>query len=144
MYYESKIKYERMTDEGGMKMVAETYLVEAMGCTEAEKRLTEEMSSYISGDYEVTAVKKASYNEVFNFNDEGADLWYCCKLNIITLDEKTAKEKRTPYQVLLNAKSLADAKAKLDKQLGSTILDYNVKGITETQLMDVYFYPKSN
>ena len=36
------------------KKVTEQYVVDALSFSEAEKRITEEMSAYISGEYEIT------------------------------------------------------------------------------------------
>lgn len=92
-WFECKIKYEKMLEDGTQKKVTEQYTVDALSFTEAEKRIMEEMSSYISGAFEVSDIKKASYKEVFFSDQDSADKWYKAKLQFITLDEKTAKEK---------------------------------------------------
>ena len=70
-WFESKIRYEKVMEDGLQKKVTEQYVVDALSFSEAEKRITEEMSAYISGEYEITDVKKAQYKEVF-FMSEGA------------------------------------------------------------------------
>jgi hypothetical protein len=45
--------------------VNETYTVDALSFTEAEKRIMEEMSSYISGEFTVKDIKIAPYKEIF-------------------------------------------------------------------------------
>lgn len=47
-YIECKVRYQETMEDGSEKMVNESYLVDAMSFTEAEKRITEEMSVYIS------------------------------------------------------------------------------------------------
>ena len=81
-------------EDGLQKQVVEQYVVDALSFAEAEQRITEEMSAYISGEFEVVDVKKAAYKEVF-FDDDNAasDRWYKVKLDFITIDEKTEKEK---------------------------------------------------
>ena len=64
-WFETKIRYEKTMDDGLQKKVTEQYTVDALSFTEAESSITEEMSSYISGEYEVSDIKKAAYKEVF-------------------------------------------------------------------------------
>ena len=55
IWFECKIAYEKVMDDGLQKKVTESYVVDALSFTEAEKRIMEEMSSYISGNYLVQA-----------------------------------------------------------------------------------------
>ena len=71
IWFECKIKYEKVMEDGLQKQVVEQYVVDALSFAEAEQRITEEMSQYISGEFEVTDVKKAAYKEVF-FDDDNA------------------------------------------------------------------------
>ena len=64
-WYECKVKFEKTLENGIQKKVTETYLVDAMSFTEAENRIIEEMTPYISGEFEVTAVKKNRISELF-------------------------------------------------------------------------------
>lgn len=139
-WFETKIKYEKMTDEGIMKKVSEQYVVDALSFTEAEKRVTEEMSSYISGEYEVANIKKAAYGEIFFSDIDTDDKWYKAKLQFITIDEKTAKEKRQNVNYLVQAKSLMDAVKSIDEVMGGTMIDYQIAAVAETMIMDVYEY----
>ena len=47
-WYECKVKYRKMDETGAQKMANEPYLVDAISYTEAESRINEEMSAYIS------------------------------------------------------------------------------------------------
>ena len=94
-WFETKIRYDKTQEDGGQKPVTEQYVVDALSFTEAEKALIEEMQTYISGDYKITGIKPAPYHEIF-FSDLNADdKWYKAKLQFITIDEKTEKEKRS-------------------------------------------------
>ena len=139
-WFETKIKYEKMTDDGTMKKVSEQYVVDALSFTEAEKRVTEEMSSYISGEYEVANIKKAAYGEIFFSDVDTDDKWYKAKLQFITLDEKSGKEKRQNVNYLVQAKSLMGAVKAIDEVMGGTMIDYEIAAVVETMIMDVYEY----
>ncbi len=56
-------------EDGLQKQVVEQYVVDALSFAEAEQRITEQMSQYISGEFEVTDVKKAAYKEIFFMSD---------------------------------------------------------------------------
>ena len=74
-WFECKIRYEKTTEDGLQKKVTEQYVVNALSFSEAEQRIIEEMSAYISGEFEVTDVKKAQYKEVF-FMSDGAKMFH--------------------------------------------------------------------
>ena len=51
-WFECKIRYEKAMEDGMQKKVTELYTVDALSFTEAEASIIEEMSSYISGEFE--------------------------------------------------------------------------------------------
>ena len=144
MWFECKIRYEKVMEDGLQKKVNENYVVDALSFSEAEKRITEEMSSYISGEFEVADIKKAAYKEIFFTDDNVADKWYKAKLQFITIDEKTEKEKRSTVNYLVQAGSMNGAMKNIDEVMGGTMIDYVVASVVETTLMDVYEYGKTN
>ena len=127
-------------EDGTQKKVTETYTVDALSFTEAEQRIMEEMSSYISGEFEVADIKKAAYKEIFFSDLDSADRWYKAKLQFITIDEKT--EKRSNINYLVNAGTFNAAVKNIDEVMGGTMIDYVIASVTETQLMDVFEYKK--
>lgn len=138
--FECKIRYEKTMDNGMNKMVTEPYLVDALSFTEAESRIIEEITPFISGEFTVSDIKRANYSELFFSDEEFADKWFACKLEFITLDEKTGIEKKTKTNVLVQAADLRDAMNKLDEGMKGTMADYNSVCIKETAIMDVYPY----
>ena len=138
--FELKIRYEKTMDNGMNKMVTEHYLVDALSFTEAESRIIEEITPFISGEFTVSDIKRANYSELFFSDEESADKWFACKLEFITLDEKTGIEKKTKTNVLVQAADLRDAMKKLDEGMKGTMADYNAVCIKETAIMDVYPY----
>ena len=144
-WFECKVKYEKVMEDGLQKQVVEQYVVDALSFAEAEQRITEEMSQYISGEFEVTDVKKAAYKELFfDDGDPQADRWYKAKLDFITIDEKTEKEKRSRVTYLVQATNLNRAMKNVDTVMGGTMIDYDAASISDTKLMDVFEYGKGN
>ena len=144
-WFECKIKYEKLMEDGLQKQVVEQYVVDALSFAEAEQRITEEMSQYISGEFEVADVKKAAYKEVF-FDDDNvaSDRWYKAKLDFITFDERTEKEKRDRLTYLVQAANLNHAMKNVDTVMGGTMIDYDAASISDTKLVDVFEYSKGN
>lgn len=127
-------------EDGLQKKVTEQYVVDALSFSEAEKRIIEEMSAYISGQFEVTDVKKAQYKEVFFDDEETADRYYKAKLVFITIDERTEKEKRSNVTYLVQAATLDGAVKNINEVMGGTMIDYEKSNIAETKVMDVFEY----
>ena len=119
--------------------------------TEIIDRITEKkkremgggLSSYISGEFTVKDIKIAPYGEIFFSDEEMADRWYKCKLQFITIDEKTEKEKRSNVNYLVQAGTLNNAVKNIDEVMGGTMIDYVIAAVAETTLMDVFEYGKS-
>lgn len=141
-WFETKIKYEKTMEDGMQKAVIEAYTVDALSFTEAEQRIMEEMSSYISGAFEVKDIKKATYKEIFFSENDNDDRWYKAKLQFITIDEKTEKEKRSNVYYLVQAATFQGAVKNIDQVMGGTMIDYVIASMAETQLMDVFEYKK--
>ncbi|MDE5783693.1 MAG: DUF4494 domain-containing protein [Prevotella sp.] len=137
-WFECKIRYEKTMEDGMQKKVTEAYVVDAMSFSEAEERIIEEMSSYISGEFNVTDIKKAPYGEIFFSDLELADRWYKAKLQFITIDDKTEKEKRSTVSYLIQAGSFNGAVKNIDEVMGKTMIDYVIASVTESSIMDVY------
>ncbi|MCI6703263.1 MAG: DUF4494 domain-containing protein [Prevotellaceae bacterium] len=137
-WFEIKIRYEKTTDEGMTKPITEQYVVEAFTFTEAEAAIIEEMSSYISGAFDITGIKNAGYKEIFFSENPNDDKWFKVKLQFITLDEKTEKEKRSNVYHLVQASSLQSAVKYVTDEMSRTMIDYSFASITETLFMDVY------
>ena len=135
-WFECKVRYDKMLETGIQKMVTEPYLVDALSFTEAEARIIEEITPFISGDFTVSAVKRANINEIFW--DETGDKWYKVKTNFITIDEKTAVEKKTASYILVQASEFKVALDNFMEGMKGTLADFEIASITETPLMDVF------
>lgn len=144
-WFECKVQYEKMMEDGAQKKVTELYTVEALSFTEAEARIIDEMSSYISGEYEVKDIKKAKYKEIWFSDDEIADRFYQAKLQFISIDEKTEKEKRSNFVCLVQSSTLNGAIKGVDEMMRGTMIDYTSVEAKETKILDVIEYiPKGS
>ena len=137
-WFECKVKYDKMMENGMQKKVTEPYMVDALSFTEAEARIIEEMTPFISGEFLVSGIKRSNISELF-YNEVG-DKWFKCKVNFITLDEKSGSEKRTASYMLVYASTVDEADKNLKEGMKGTLADYEIESIKETKIMDVYPY----
>ncbi len=87
-WFECKVAYRKIMENGIEKKVNDTFLVDALTFTEAESRIIEEITPFISGEFSVSAVKRTKIAEIFW--DDSADRWYLTKVAFITIDENSA------------------------------------------------------
>lgn len=135
-WFECKVRYDKLQENGSAKKVTEPYLVDALSFTEAETRITEEQRPFISGEFDVAAVKRSRIAEIA-FHDDG-DKWYLAKVAFIQIDEKSGTEKRSVSQILVQATGFKSAFDNLLEHMKGTLADYDIVSIAETPLMDVY------
>jgi len=64
LWFECKVRYDKMQENGMVKKVNEPYLVDALTFTEAEARIIEEMKPFISGEYSISSEKKTRISEI--------------------------------------------------------------------------------
>lgn len=140
MYYEVKARFEKTMEDGMVRKVKEPYLFDALSFSEAEERAVEELTPFMSGDFEVTDIKRVSYNEIFPTDDPEAGKWYAVRINFITLDERTGKEKKTKAEYLVQASGIDNARDNFNAAMRQAMADYEITAIKETPLMDVYPY----
>ena len=137
-WFTAGIRYDKVLENGQEKKVTEYYLVNALSFTEAETRVTEEMRHLINGEFKVESLKREKLTETF-FHEVG-DKYYKTKVNYITLDERTGREKKQPVYMLVQASTIDDAKDRLIDGMKGTMSDYVVESITETKIIDVFPY----
>lgn len=135
-WFECKVRYDKMMENGLVKKVNEPFLVDALSFTEAEARIIKERTPFISGDFSISAVKRTKISEIFW--DDNADKWYLVKVAFITIDEKTAVEKKTTTLILVAGNSLKEAYETFMEGMKGTMADFEVQSIAETPIMDVY------
>jgi len=135
-----KIRYEKVMEDGLQKKVTEQYVVDALSFTEAEARIIEQMKQNISGEFDVQEIDRCVFKEVFFSDWKTEDSWYKAKLQFITIDEKTEKEKKTAVYYLVQGATLEGARKNIDEVMGGTMIDYRIAAVSETNIMDVFEY----
>lgn len=136
-WFECKVSYEKENEDGKTKKTSESYLVDAVSFTEAESVITEEVSQFINGSFEVEAVKKDKVHELFR-SESGDGMWIKVKVAFITLDEVSGKEKRTNVTMYQQTSDMFHLASDLKKSLKDSSVDWEIKSAVETKILDVY------
>ena len=140
IYCQVKARLDKAQEDGSTKQVSEVYLVETAHFGVAERTVQEEIAPTASGDFDIVAVARKNYSEVLksNLGAEIADKWFKCKLNFITLDEVSGKEKKTSSYFLVQSSSALTAHKRVDEHMKGSISDYIVEKIEETKILEVF------
>ena len=139
-FFEVKIQYQKTLEDGRVNKVTEQYVVEAMSFTEAESRIIEEMTPYISGEFDVVSEKIAPFNEIFITDNSTDDKWFISKVGFITLDEKTAKEKKQTFRYLVQAATSEHALDYTKTMLNQCLSDYSIDSVQDTPTLNVFLH----
>lgn len=141
-FFEVKIQYLKMQEDGKEKRVTEQYVVEALSFTEAESRIAEEMLPYTDGDLDVVSEKIAPFNEILLSDRTDDDKWFISKVGFITLDEKTAKEKKQTFRYLVQAATSEIALDYTKTMLNQCLSDYSIDSVQDTPTLGLLPTPK--
>lgn len=138
IWYECKVKYRKTDDTGLQKITTEPYLVDALSYTEAESRINQEMSAYISEEFKITNIKVANYAEIHPF--ENADRWFKSKVSLLAYDEESGKERKSNMYLLVQGNDVKEAFHNTTSAMKGTMGDYTIPAISESPIMDVFPY----
>lgn len=139
-FFEVKIQYQKTLEDGKEKKVTEQYVVEALSFTEAEARIIEEMTPYISGEFDVVSEKIAPFNEIFLSDRTDDDKWFISKVAFITIDERTAKEKKQTFRYLVQAETSEKAMDYTKEMFSHGMSDYSIDAVQDTATLEVFLF----
>ena len=105
-----------------------------------EKRLTAELQPNVSGELNINEMKRVKYGEIVDTQDENADKWYKCKIVLVTIDETSATEKKTPVLMLGKAESVPDAISRLNIHMKTSVMDYELTSVNNSPIIDIFQY----
>ena len=136
MFFESKVRLEKVTEDCMQVKFVELYVVDAMTFTECEAKVNEYVSQYASGEFEVLTECKAAYGEILFSEKEDESLFFKIKVDFITIDEKSGKEKHSKSVYLVQGDNVETAKRNLDAVFSGSMIDYKVVAVSETTIAD--------
>lgn len=140
LWFECKVKYLKINQESGREEKAnESYLLDAVSYTEAEKRIYEELEKMISGEFSISRISKTNISEIVP--SENGQYWYKAKVSFTSVDEESGKTKKLTQYLLVLANSIKEAFDTVEDHLSESMADYEVPAINISPIVDVFpFY----
>lgn len=140
-WFEAKVKYVKVGEDGKEKKMSELYLLDAMSYTEAESRITENLREMIQGDFYIVGLKKSNITELVESNDGNDDKWFKAeKWRLLMRTRSVGKEKKSHQYYLVAAADIEKALANLQKSLSTYVVPFEISSLTDTNIMDVFPY----
>ena len=135
MYFEIKIKYTKTFEDGRVKPVVEKLFTSTISFAEAEHRAYFYAGQLSLTDIELKSVRIVPFYDFIRPTTEYGP-FYIATLEVLTLDEKTGREKKCKKKVLVQATDRGKAEEQLKEVMGSTLLDWRLIGLDETDIVD--------
>lgn len=139
-WFEVKVKYVKVGEDGKERKVSELYLLDSMSFTEAEARIIEELKEMIQGDFCIEAIKKSNITELVESNDGNDDKWFKAKVAIIDADSISGREKKTNQYYLISGENVDKALENLQKSLSTYVIPFEIVQVGDSNIMDVFPY----
>lgn len=140
-WFEGKVSYVKIDDDGRERKVSETYLFDAVSYTDAETRVIEQLRTMVRGEFTVDSIRKSSIIEIFAH--ENGEWWYKVKIAIVTIDEKLGREKKINNYFLVAADDIKQAMKRIEEGLSYILVPYEITSISLSTILDVYPYFES-
>ena len=138
-WFECKVRYEKTQEDGMPKKVTETYVVDGINFGDAFKGICEYAIKHIADEFDIVGMNMARYKDIVTVNSI-SEKFFRVKINVITIDEKTDKQKKTPMFVLVQAANIAATRKVIDDDyMGGTMTDYEISSVVETKIVDFYY-----
>lgn len=139
-WFEVKVKYVKVGEDGKEKKVSELYLLDSMSFTEAEARIIEELKEMIQGDFCIEAIKKSNITELVESKDGNDDKWFKAKVAIIDADSISGREKRSNQYFLVAGSDVDKSLENLQKALSTYVVQFEIVQVGDSNIMDVFPY----
>jgi hypothetical protein len=140
-WYECKVKFLKISQDGFEKKVTDIFLIDAVSFTDAETRAYEIMKELTSGDFQVTNIKKSNITDIIQ-NVEG-EWWYKARIILTSIDEEAGKEKKVTNYCLVSANDIDEATKELHAGLEYVLMPYEVRAISRSLIAEVFpFIPQ--
>ncbi|MFN4144768.1 MAG: DUF4494 domain-containing protein [Runella sp.] len=139
-WYVGKIKFQQELENGALKTITETYLIDAVSYTDAEARLYRVVADN-TPDFQVSSLTRMKLSDVLHF-EEGGEKWFKCKTFYISIDDSrgTPKEKKIISYMLVNADTPKEAIERVEKSLATMLIPYEITDVNLTPILEVFPY----
>ena len=138
-WFESKVKYVKVTQSGSEQMVTESFLLDAVSYTDAETRIIKQIQQMVKGgEFAVISISKSRIAEVFPADN--GEFWWKGTIQMISIDEELGREKKFKTAYLLMADDMKQALERLEENLSFMVIPYKIQSLAVSQIVDVFPY----
>lgn len=139
-FFEVKVKYTKVGEDGREKKVSELYLLDSMSFTEAEGRMVKELREMIQGDFCIESIKKSNITELVQSLDSKDDKYFKAKVAIIDADQISGKERKSNQYFLVAGSEVDSALVNLQKNLSTYVVPFEIVSVGDSNIVDVFPY----
>lgn len=147
MYYEVKISCI-INEDGQERKRTDAFIVKAYSVIEAvtefEKYMEDVSGLNIYTEWETVSVKTTPYTDVVNDLNKYNGKFYRVKINQMTVNEATGKEKKIPQYILILASDIDEAKQKYEDFVKDWVIDVELEAVSETKIIDFVANSQNN
>lgn len=130
------IKVSVNRDDGGIiKRRKEEYVLNAVSYGDAEKQIYKRVLEDSKGEFDVRAIQKKMYEEIFLYED--AEIWYEVRVDY-TFSDDSGKDVVKAIRFLVNASSVNQACARIMESTKDIQLAYEITHISKTQILEIF------
>ena len=130
LYYEVKVRYERIDDAGKAKKVTELYIVSALESQDVEIAMLSELNSY--RDVEVLSIKQLKVEQIIAVcdRDKQHDNFYRARCAVLEYDDARDRTRKVPVSIIINAEGFDSAVDSLRAWQGAITRDIETLSIS--------------
>lgn len=129
-FIEAKVRSEQVQSDGSKKHTIDRYLVQADSFTEAEAVIVNSVDTD-----SIVSVSRSNVKEIIMNDSEGT--FYKARVELVSIDEKTMKEKRKAYTIMVEAGDILEALHRVHEGLEGTASDYEIIAVTKTPIVGI-------
>ena len=134
MYYTGTAKYQKEDETGRLKLVSESYLVDAQSFTETESKLYEFLEQNVRGEFKVKSISESGITDVFEYDDGG--IYYQSTIAYYVAEE-SGKEKIVKNKALIEAKSTEQAIERTKEAYNNLLVSFTIPEVKESKIIEV-------
>lgn len=135
--FEIKVAYTTIDGRTGKETLKkETYFLTDVMLDAAPSRARSFLACLIGDDFDILSIKEVNYAYYLPANDVAK--WYRCKTKFEAIDDKNGKPVFITDLSLIPAVDVVAARTLLLETLQPTNVDYDIIGIVESNIKDVF------
>mgnify|MGYP004444122545 FL=1 len=135
MTFEVKLSYTKLLETGQHKKVCEGFLVSADSYGEAEQKMLHYAELFMFEEPTIKSIRESSLLYIFQCSSDCP--CFEASISIITLDERTGREKSKSARVLVQTFDMEQAKHLLQVSMNDLLIDYHLTAIKESRIADL-------